>query len=46
MTVVEFRRMLAAEGVSHFGSMLSRLVIPWLAQGLGAALALVADACS
>jgi Na+/melibiose symporter-like transporter len=31
MTVVEFRRMLAAEGMSNFGSMLSRLVIPWLA---------------
>jgi hypothetical protein len=29
VTVVEFRRMLAAEGMSNFGSMLSRLVIPW-----------------
>jgi Na+/melibiose symporter-like transporter len=31
MTVVEFRRILAADGMSNFGSMLSRLVIPWLA---------------
>lgn len=27
----EFRRLLAAEGISNFGAMLSRLAIPWLA---------------
>ncbi|MEO5880775.1 MAG: MFS transporter [Caldimonas sp.] len=27
----DFRRVLAAEGVSNFGSMLSRLALPWLA---------------
>jgi Na+/melibiose symporter-like transporter len=31
MTDREFPRVLAAEGISNFGSMLSRLVIPWLA---------------
>ena len=28
---MEYRRVLAAEGISNFGSMLSRLAIPWLA---------------
>ena len=31
MTISDFQRVLAAEIVSNFGSMLSRLVIPWLA---------------
>lgn len=31
MTDREFPRVLAAEGISNFGSMLSRLTIPWLA---------------
>lgn len=31
MTDREFPRVLAAEGISNFGSMLSRLAIPWLA---------------
>ena len=31
MSHTEVRRVLAAEGVSNFGSMLSRLAIPWLA---------------
>jgi predicted MFS family arabinose efflux permease len=31
MTISDFQRVLAAEMVSNFGSMLSRLVIPWLA---------------
>lgn len=31
MSSPEFARVLAAEGVSNFGSMLSRLAIPWLA---------------
>ena len=31
MTISDFRRVLAAEVVSNFGSMLSRLAIPWLA---------------
>ncbi len=45
----DFRRVLAAEGISNFGSMLSRLALPWLATlALGAtplqmALLLVAD---
>jgi Na+/melibiose symporter-like transporter len=45
----DFRRVLAGEGVSNFGSMLSRLALPWLATlALGAtpmqmALLLVAD---
>jgi hypothetical protein len=45
----EFQRLLAAEGISNFGAMLSRLAIPWLAAlGLPAtrwqmAMLLVAD---
>ena len=35
----EFQRLLAAEGISNFGAMLSRLAIPWLA----ALVLLVAD---
>ena len=31
MTISDFQRVLAAEVVSNFGSMLSRLAIPWLA---------------
>jgi Na+/melibiose symporter-like transporter len=31
MSTREFPRLLAAEGISNFGSMLSRLAIPWLA---------------
>jgi predicted MFS family arabinose efflux permease len=31
MTISDFQRVLTAEMVSNFGSMLSRLVIPWLA---------------
>jgi MFS family permease len=31
MSERDFRRVLAAEGVSNFGAMLSRLAIPWLA---------------
>ena len=31
MAAREFHRVLAAEGVSNFGAMLSRLAIPWLA---------------
>ena len=31
MRTTEFKRVLAAEVVSNFGSMLSRLAIPWLA---------------
>lgn len=31
MPLREFPRLLAAEGISNFGSMLSRLAIPWLA---------------
>ena len=45
----DFRRVLAAEGISNFGSMLSRLALPWLATlallatPLQMALLLVAD---
>ena len=31
MIISDFQRVLAAEIVSNFGSMLSRLVLPWLA---------------
>ena len=31
MHIADFQRVLAAEMVSNFGSMLSRLVVPWLA---------------
>ena len=30
-TTNDFRRVLAGEGISNFGSMLSRLALPWLA---------------